>query len=65
LFEREENILLATTESPQLILLAGVEQYKVSNTLQDDYYFTTETKDDALCTFLWERGVDAQSDGKA
>lgn len=65
IWERVENILLARTESPQRIFLAEVEWYKVSNILQDNHYFTTETKDHALCTTLWERGVDIQSDGKA
>lgn len=63
--ERAENTLLAPTERPQLILLAGLEWYKVSNILQDVHYFTTETRGQAFRAFLWGRGVGVQSDGKA
>lgn len=66
LFKREKNILLVTTESPQFLLLARAEWYKVSNILQDNHYFTTETKKPCFAyIFMRERGVDARSDQKA
>lgn len=60
---RVENITLATTENPQLILLVIAELHEVSNILQN-HYITTETKDHVLCTILCVRSVNIQSDRK-
>lgn len=50
-------MFLATTGSAHLILLAGLEWFEASNILQDEHYFTAETKDRALSTFFMRGGV--------